>query len=763
MEENNWHSRPEKIRQLVRALVDKSSDEENDKGSKFKLLEVLNDGIVLLKKMQKLKNMKIPKVLACPLTTKLMENPVVLTTSGLTFDHHSILKWIEDGNRVCPVSRLPIPEDVTLLPNKLVSSHIAHWCALKGYPLPTINPTILEHLLTKLSSEDILITKEAASELHTICRRRASSWPFLSQSQETVSQLIAPLLKMQSAHGVHDPDLEADIISAISNMSLQDDEQNLKTIAQTPGLLLVLETSISSVNLTTRKSAFSAVTGLGKVESNATLMYSEGLSKSVLNPLLPAAESGESSALGDPERGDNESLMGDAASAIYILFRVPSNREKAVEHGVVKMFYSIVKNRILLDKLAPTVVNLSSTQKSAHELGKLGALDLMPRLIRETEILSVKESCLLVIYNLIQTFKEPDKVKELLEAEDALNVISELAIKGRSKRVKKNANHILEFLNDAEYPTPQYEHDELTEANRETLSKLLAQLSSCSLSMKKQAAQILRLITDVKVSARSFLYNTSMEDLIAPFQLAKALKHKIDANLEKDLIATVFNISKHHPTILKRTPMVISALTDALKSVRIETATHAISALNLLSKHEENATMIFKSMDAIKPLLDLLILADSYYHNQFIKKAVTETICNLFLVNENLKEAVGKDFLITLCSKLKVTPVEDREGLLSIMNVFSQSTEAVEKLVELDLLSVLLLSVKDKTNSHLIKEKCLLIVYNMLSNSNTNTKLHLKEQLNEEDVINSTIANLAENPVTRETASQILSLMQDVE
>lgn len=83
MEEKNWHSRPEKIRQLVRALVDKSSDEENDKGSKFKLLEVLNDGIVLLKKMQKLKNMKIPKVLACPLTTKLMENPVVLTTSGL--------------------------------------------------------------------------------------------------------------------------------------------------------------------------------------------------------------------------------------------------------------------------------------------------------------------------------------------------------------------------------------------------------------------------------------------------------------------------------------------------------------------------------------------------------------------------------------------------------------------------------------------------------------------------------------------------------
>ncbi|PWA70118.1 U-box domain-containing protein 9 [Artemisia annua] len=196
-------------------------------------------------------------------------------------------------------------------------------------------------------------------------------------------------------------------------------------------------------------------------------------------------------------------------------------------------------------------------------------------------------------------------------------------------------------------------------------------------------------------------FYTSMEDLIG-LHKPLAMRRKIDANLEEDLIATMFYISKHHPTILKSTQMVISAITDAFKSVRIATITHAVSALYLLSKHEENATIIFKSIDAIKPLLDLL--ADSYYHNQFLKESVTETICNLFLVHDNLKEAVS-NYLITICSKLMVTLVEDREGLLSTINVFSQSIEVVEKLVELDLLSVLFLYVKDKTDSPLIKEK----------------------------------------------------------
>ncbi|CAK8538062.1 unnamed protein product [Lathyrus sativus] len=68
----------------------------------------------------------IPTHFRCPVTLDLMKDPVTLST-GITYDRDSIEKWIESGNKTCPVTKTELTS-FDIIPNHSLRRMIQDWC-----------------------------------------------------------------------------------------------------------------------------------------------------------------------------------------------------------------------------------------------------------------------------------------------------------------------------------------------------------------------------------------------------------------------------------------------------------------------------------------------------------------------------------------------------------------------------------------------------------------------------------------------------------
>ncbi|CAH9106126.1 unnamed protein product [Cuscuta europaea] len=78
-----------------------------------------------------------PSNFICPVSLDLMKDPVTLST-GITYDRESIERWLEVGNRTCPLTN-QILETYDLIPNHSIRRMIQDWCVdNKSYGLERI-------------------------------------------------------------------------------------------------------------------------------------------------------------------------------------------------------------------------------------------------------------------------------------------------------------------------------------------------------------------------------------------------------------------------------------------------------------------------------------------------------------------------------------------------------------------------------------------------------------------------------------------------
>ncbi|CAI8597179.1 unnamed protein product [Vicia faba] len=68
----------------------------------------------------------IPSHFRCPVSLDLMKDPVTLST-GITYDRGSIEKWIESGNKTCPVTNQKLTT-FEITPNHTIRKMIQSWC-----------------------------------------------------------------------------------------------------------------------------------------------------------------------------------------------------------------------------------------------------------------------------------------------------------------------------------------------------------------------------------------------------------------------------------------------------------------------------------------------------------------------------------------------------------------------------------------------------------------------------------------------------------
>ncbi|KAG6751849.1 hypothetical protein POTOM_044059 [Populus tomentosa] len=415
------------LEKLVKTILVEEDYREEVTDEATRILSVLKE-LKFKKSSKVVDNTVIPEEFICPISKKIMNDPVVLAT-GQTYDRPSIQRLINEGQKTCPQTQQVISHTF-LTPNHLLQEMISKWSKERGVELPKpvvdddADRVYLKSLLEKMSSS-LSDQKEAAKELRLLTKRTPSFRALFSDSTDAIPQLLNPLSPGRA--NTH-PDLQEDLITTIFNLSIH--ENNKQLIAENPLVIPLLVESVGSGNIETRRNAAAALFSLSSLDSNKLVIGKSG----ALIPLIGLLEEGHPPA------------MKDAALAIFNLCLVLENRVRAVQEGAVRVILKKIMDCILVDELLATLAILTSQQEAVQEMGLLGAVPCLLDIIRESGSERSKENCAAILHKIC--LNDRTKWPAVMEEEKANATLSILAEHGTS-RAKRKANGILKILTRA--------------------------------------------------------------------------------------------------------------------------------------------------------------------------------------------------------------------------------------------------------------------------------------------------------------------------
>ncbi|XP_031255663.1 U-box domain-containing protein 9 [Pistacia vera] len=425
------------LQRLVRLLVD-------DEDYRTEMIDQAKETLSALKELKMKKrslSLKLretllcPEEFKCPLSKELMRDPVVLA-SGQTFDRPYIQRWLKAGNRTCPRTQQVLSHTI-LTPNYLIREMISQWCKCQGIELPNpvqyVNEEVTEadrdHFLSLLEkmSATLAEQREAAKELRLLTKRIPSFRALFGESLDAIPQLLSPLSESKSKSGIH-PNLQEDVITTLLNLSIHD--SNKKLVAETPMVIPLLMEALRSGTIETRSNAAAALFTLSALDSNKELIGKSG----ALKPLIDLLDEGHTLA------------MKDVASALFNLCIFHENKARAVRDGAVRVILKKIADGVHVDELLAILAILSTNQRAVEEMGDLGAVSCLLRIIRESTCERNKENCIAILHTIC--LNDRTKWKAMKEEENTYGTISKLAQNGTA-RAKRKANGILERLKRA--------------------------------------------------------------------------------------------------------------------------------------------------------------------------------------------------------------------------------------------------------------------------------------------------------------------------
>ncbi|KZV55192.1 U-box domain-containing protein 8 [Dorcoceras hygrometricum] len=210
-----------------------------------------------------------PDDFKCPISLEIMSDPVILS-SGHTFDRASIQQWLDAGHRTCPISKLPLPEPPSLIPNHALRSLISNYSDVT-FPKPQARPptpqTLSQILLSPSSSwEDKLHCLEQltrVSKTESSIRRRFAESGLVSAVLSCVDSgevgLVAEGIVGKVVHAVRDGAGDSRAVAATVLTSLAMLEVNKVTIGSYPDAIPGLVALLQFGNSRERKEAATAL------------------------------------------------------------------------------------------------------------------------------------------------------------------------------------------------------------------------------------------------------------------------------------------------------------------------------------------------------------------------------------------------------------------------------------------------------------------------------------------------------------------------
>ncbi|CAK9160914.1 unnamed protein product [Ilex paraguariensis] len=135
---------------------------------------------------------QFPDDFKCPISLEIMSDPVILS-SGHTFDRSSIQQWLDAGHRTCPITKLPLSEPPSLIPNHALRSLISNY-TLVSLPRPQSYPdpqTLIRTLTNPSSPVDSKLN--SLDQLSRVSKRDSAVRRRLTESEGVVGRVVAAL------------------------------------------------------------------------------------------------------------------------------------------------------------------------------------------------------------------------------------------------------------------------------------------------------------------------------------------------------------------------------------------------------------------------------------------------------------------------------------------------------------------------------------------------------------------------------------------
>lgn len=315
-----------------------------------------------------------PEEFMCPISLKLMCDPVVIA-SGQTFDRMSIKRWFDEGNVICPKTKMKLVH-LSMTPNTAMKDLISKWCfkyriaidnpsmqpepfhslenssssiasfgsSMNDLRLPVDNSNIsVGSLDTSCSEISEAYVTNTSSDITSVCLSRLADFCWESQCK-VVKDLISHMkYDDQAFHYMSAEDFVEPLIKFLENAHDRCDVESGKT-----GLQLLLEIV------------------------NKNRMWMEYLPEDAFSLLTLFLHS---------------ELMEEALDVMEVLSALPYCQSKIVSSGAHASIIEILDSQMrgLQEQATKILQNLSSTSDICSQLISLGCIPkLVPFLLDST-------------------------------------------------------------------------------------------------------------------------------------------------------------------------------------------------------------------------------------------------------------------------------------------------------------------------------------------------------------------------------------------
>ena len=356
---------------------------------------------------------QIPDDFKCPISLEIMSDPVILS-SGHTFDRWSIQRWLDSGHRTCPITKLPLPEHPSLIPNHALRSLISNYTLVSPRkPQPHPDPQTLIATLTSPSSPlhsklDSLDQLNQFSKRNPVFRRRL-----------TESGAVSAVL---NCVGSEDSSLQEKALSLLLNLSL-DDDNKVGLVAE--GAIGRIVAALHGRSADCRAVAATMLTSLAVVEVNRATIGAYPYAIRALVSLLRDGKGREKK---------------EAATALYAICSFPDNRRSAVECGAVPILIRIADSG--LERAVEVLGLLAKCKEGREEMEKfIGFVKILVRVLRNGSSRGVQYA--LMTLNLLCS--NGDRIFLETMNEGVLEICMGL-VEDDNEKVRRNASSLVQTL-----------------------------------------------------------------------------------------------------------------------------------------------------------------------------------------------------------------------------------------------------------------------------------------------------------------------------
>ncbi|KAI3456374.1 hypothetical protein Pfo_013037 [Paulownia fortunei] len=298
---------------------------------------------------------QLPDDFKCPISLEIMSDPVILS-SGHTFDRASIQRWLDAGHRTCPITKLPLPEPPSLIPNHALRSLISNYTLVsfpKPQPYPPNPQTLIQLLLSPSSQlEDKL---NSLDQLSRVSKRDSAIRRRLAES----GAVSAVLNCIDSG----EPGLQEKALHLLLNLSL-DDDSKVGLVAE--GIVGKVVYALRCGVGDSRAVAATVLTSLAVLEVNKVTIGSYPDAIPGLVSLLQMGNSRE---------------RKEAATALFTLCSFPDNRVRAIQYRAVPILIQNANSG--LERAVEVLGLLAKCKLARDEMVRFsGFLDILIGIVR---------------------------------------------------------------------------------------------------------------------------------------------------------------------------------------------------------------------------------------------------------------------------------------------------------------------------------------------------------------------------------------------